>query len=296
MNLAEDLEVLRTSAGAARVPRDVVRVVGPEATGYLQGQLSQDVEALPAGASAWSFVLQPQGKVDVWMRVTRLDADTFLLDTDPGWSGRLAERLNRFKLRTKVEIEPLAWSMVSVRGPDASEPVAGVEGVVVAVAPRGDVPGGWDLLGQDPEMPAGSRECDPVAFEVLRIQAGIPRMGHEVDETTIPAETGVVAESASFTKGCYTGQELVARVNSRGGRAPRRVVLLTGVASDAPEIGTALVHDGADVGRVTSAVSDGVGETVALGLLARAVDTPCDLSAGGAIFHAVDVVEVGSGA
>jgi folate-binding Fe-S cluster repair protein YgfZ len=81
VSLAEDLTLLRGSVGGAVLPRSVVRVTGAEAVGYLQGQLSQDVAALPVGASSRSFVLQPQGKVDVWMRVTRTADAELLLDT-----------------------------------------------------------------------------------------------------------------------------------------------------------------------------------------------------------------------
>jgi folate-binding protein YgfZ len=199
------------------------------------------------------------------------------------------ERLNRFKLRTKAEIETLAWSMVAVRGDALDEPVAPSGGVVLAVAARGDAPAGWDLLGPEASIPAGVRECDPESFETLRILAGIPRMGHEIDETTTPAETGMVAESASFTKGCYTGQELVARVDSRGGRAPRRVVRLVAAVGSAPSTGSSLVREGVDVGRLTSVASDGGGGVVALGLLARAVETPCDLSVGTLTLHGLEV-------
>jgi tRNA-modifying protein YgfZ len=273
VSLADDLTLLRQSVGGAVLRRDVVRVSGAEAVGYLQGQLSQDVAALPVGASSPSFVLQPQGKVDVWMRVTRTADAEFLLDTEPGWGERLVERLARFKLRTAVELELLDWSMVSLRGPDA---VAPADGVVV------EAPGGFDLLGPAPEVPEGVASVDPTAIEVLRIEARIPAMGAEIDETTIPAETGVVDASVSFTKGCYTGQELVARVDSRGGRAPRRIVGLRLATAQVPR-GTGLALDGNDVGRITSVADDGRGGAVALGLLARAVDTPItvELAGGG---------------
>ena len=87
---------------AVRVARDVVRVSGPDAVTYLQGQLSQDVVALQVGACAWTFVLQPQGKVDAWFRITRLADDSFLCDVDAGFGEALVTRLNRFKLRVKV--------------------------------------------------------------------------------------------------------------------------------------------------------------------------------------------------
>ncbi|MBV9410038.1 MAG: hypothetical protein JO148_00465, partial [Acidimicrobiia bacterium] len=118
-DLTEDYWALRKDAGAAWLPRDFVRVAGPDAVSFLQGQLSQDVEPLGAGASTLSFLLQPQGKVDALLRVTREADDAFVLDTDAGWGERTIERLNRFKLRIKCEVQQLSWRCFAVRGPRA---------------------------------------------------------------------------------------------------------------------------------------------------------------------------------
>ena len=101
--------------------RDVVVVSGPDAIGYLQGQVSQDVEALAVGASAWSLVLQPQGRIDAWARISRVADDAAVLDVDAGFGPALVARLARFKLRVKADIEPLPWRCVAVRGPAAGE-------------------------------------------------------------------------------------------------------------------------------------------------------------------------------
>jgi tRNA-modifying protein YgfZ len=240
--------------------RDVVRVAGPDAETFLQGQLSQEVAALAQGSSAYSFVLQPQGKVDVFLRITRLGEDEFVLDTDAGWGERLVARLNRFKLRTKVDIEELAAG-------DAPP---------AAVAP--------------PKWP--SIDDDGRPYELRRLEAGFPKMGAEADESTIPAELGayVIARAVSFTKGCYTGQELVARIDSRGGNVPRHLRLLR-VDAAAPA-GATLHLDGRDVGRITSAAPSGdSGAVVALGFVARSVEVPADLEVrwdgGTAVAHAV---------
>ena len=104
LDLAAGYEALREGVAAVPLSRDVVRVQGPDAVTYLQGQLSQDVAALAVGGTTWSFVLQPQGKVDAWMRVHRLADDTFRLDTDAGAGAAVEARLRRFLLRTKAEI------------------------------------------------------------------------------------------------------------------------------------------------------------------------------------------------
>ena len=109
---------------AAWVPRDVVRVAGPEAESFLQGQLTQDIAAVGAGGSAWSLLLQPQGKVDALLRVARTGDGEFVLDTDGGWGDRVVERLQRFKLRIKADIETLDWKCLAVRGEGVSPSVA----------------------------------------------------------------------------------------------------------------------------------------------------------------------------
>ena len=121
----------------------------PDAEGYLQGQTSQDIAALAPGGSAWALVLQPQGKLDVFVRVSKVALDEFLLDADAGMGAALVARLSRFKLRTKVEIEPLAWRVVAVRGPGASRGPA-TPGTGAAVAARFEWGGlsGYDLLGR----------------------------------------------------------------------------------------------------------------------------------------------------
>ena len=190
-------------------PRDVVEMHGSDAFTYLQSQVSQQLMS----GSAWSFLLQPTGKVDVLVRITRAADDRFVLDTDAGFGDVLVARLNRFKIRVKADIAPLDWRCIAVRG-TAERP----EGSVVA---WGD---GYDLLGPDPQPPAGVPEGD---LHAARVAAAWPAMGSEiVPGETIPAETGVVPVSVSFTKGCYPGQELVERMDSRGATAPRSLRLV----------------------------------------------------------------------
>jgi folate-binding protein YgfZ len=256
---------------ATYVARDVLRVSGPDAISYLQGQISQDVAGLAVGDSAWSFVLQPQGKVDAWFRVTRVAEDTTVFDLDGGWGDTLLRRLERFKLRVKLTIEPLAWRCIAVRGvlPDlATLRAAGAE-LLVPLDWGDEV--GVDLLGPGVELPSGVDPGDEADYERWRIGAGMPRMGAELDERTIPAEAGVVDRSVSFAKGCYTGQELVARIDSRGDRVPTKLRRVLGRA----QVGDELVVDGRAVGTVTSAA-----EGVALAYVRRDVEVPAEASIG----------------
>lgn len=279
-----DYLALRTEAGAVRLPRDFVRVSGPDSLAFLQGQLSQDVN-LPQGGSAWALLLQPQGKMVALLRLARESADSFVLETDAGWGPTVVERLNRFKLRVKCEVEPLDWVCLAVRGPDAHDRAAAHlekgeagPGTMAVVA---DWPGwpGSDLIGPGPEPPSGIRICSLDAYESVRVEAGVPAMGRELDESTIPAEAGVVDMTVSFTKGCYTGQELVARIDSRGGNVPRRLRGLVIGVNLLPPPGAAVRHGDKDVGRVTS-----VGESlerrapVALAYVGRAVEPPAEVT------------------
>ncbi len=257
---------LRTTLGAAPIERDIVRVHGPEAIEFLQGQLSQDVQSLGVGDTARALLLQPTGKVDAWLRATRIADDEVELDVDGGFGDAVRSRLARFKLRTKVELQVSTRSGHAVRGPGAAELVTDAA-----------LPAGWpgvegvDLL--DGPLPSGVVLVDPSALEALRIECGVPAMGAELTEGTIPAEAGqwLVDASVSFTKGCYTGQELVARIDSRGGKVPRPVrgILLEGDPVPPPAVVTV---GGKEVGTVTSSARSAVLGGIALAPLARGVE------------------------
>ncbi|HZN15080.1 MAG TPA: glycine cleavage T C-terminal barrel domain-containing protein [Acidimicrobiales bacterium] len=256
---AADYRRLREDVGAVWLARDAVRVAGPDALTFLDGQLSQDIKALAVGGSADSLLLQPQGKVVALLRVTRVADDDFVLDTDAGAGTAVIERLERFKLRTKATIEPEpAWRVLAVFR----------AGVVTYVA------------GNDVAVPDGVPECSDEAYEVWRIEAGVPVMGRELTEQTIPAEaTGVVERAVSFTKGCYTGQELVARIDSRGGNVPRRLHGVEFHGDEVPAAGASLRDAaGADVGVITSAAwSPRTGHPVALAYVTRKVEPPAEI-------------------
>jgi folate-binding protein YgfZ len=257
---------------ATIVERDFISMRGPDARSFAQGQLSQDIDALAIGASAWSFVLQPQGKVDALVRVTRADEDALVLDVEAGFGDAVLARMTRFKIRTKADIEPLPWRCVALRGAGAASVASEVGGVLVGAGWwNGDE--GVALLGPTPAVPQDASTGSVADFERARIEAGWPAMGTELGPDTIPGEAGVVAVAVSFTKGCYTGQELVARIDSRGGNVPRHLRRLR--ATETITAGVPIVVDGKDVGRVTSASGE-----VALGYVARSVVPPADAFAG----------------
>jgi folate-binding protein YgfZ len=202
--------------------RDTVTVSGADARSFLHSQVAQDVQSLAVGESRWTLVLAPNGRVDVLARVRCVADDRFELDTAAGFGDVLAARLDRFRIRVKAELEQ-----------DRRD--VGADGLC-----------GW--WGGD-DWTAGPD------YEVRRVAAGWPEMGPEiVPGERIPAEIGVVAAVVSFTKGCYPGQELVERMDSRGSQAPRQLRILD-VPSDAKPgdpIRDPAAPEGAPVGELTS--------------------------------------------
>lgn len=265
------------------VDRDVVRAHGADAATFLQGQLSADVAAMTVGDSRWSLLLQPTGKMLAWLRVTREGDDSFLLDVAAGHGVAVLERLQRFKLRVACDLDALdGWRSLVVRGPSATTPTPTPtpDSPARRVATAGASVGveGYDVLGPsaDVALPAGVVD-DAAAVLADRVAHAVPEMGAEIDESVIPAELGtwLVEESVSWTKGCYTGQELVARVDSRGSNTPRRLRRLDTTEAAAP--GDAVRDaDGNEVGTITSTTG-----ATALAFLKRAVEPPAEVTVDG---------------
>ena len=232
------------------IARDIVTVAGPDAARYLQGQLSNDVNSLAEGASCWSFLLEPAGVLGHLVRVARRAEDRFELDTDDGAGDAVVARLRRFLIRTKAELSTGA-GRVSLDG----------HGLI---GWWGEGEHGWtdDALTPDSHATAA------------RLDAGWPGPA-ELNEGRIPAETGVVPVAASFTKGCYTGQELVARIDSRGNNVPHRLRVVELGAPAHP--GDAVLVGGVEQGRLTS-----VAGLRAFAYVHRSVEVPAAAEVGGA--------------
>lgn len=292
-------EALCGAGGTALAERDLVVVQGPDTGRYLQGQLSQDVVTLAPGASTWSLLLQPTGKVDAWVRVHRLDDEDYAVDVDAGWGEAVVARLRRFLLRTKAEVADAERRLVLClrHAPDRVAIGVGPEGVAAAEGALGGVVLGPGVAGIDRILPSGVTAADatadldgpPVPAAALhryRIAHGVPAMGAELTTDTIPAEGGswLIEGSASFTKGCYTGQELVARIDSRGNTVPKpvRLVRLAGDVGGTPPLaaGVAVLVDGQAVGTLTSVAPELGAELPALGLgpVARAVPVGAEVT------------------
>jgi folate-binding protein YgfZ len=276
--------LLRQKVAMVPLERDAIRLTGKDAVSFLQGQCSQDIAVLGVGDSTDALLLEPRGRIDALIRVTRTGEEELIVDTDGGYGGEVIARLERFKLRVKVDISALNWRCVAVRGPAASELPLRRDGSLRVAS---DWPGlsGFDFLGEALRGFDDVPLCESNAWQAARIEAGIPFMGSEIDEKTIPAEAGLVERCVNFNKGCFTGQELVARLDSRGSNVARhlRGIVLAGDSPNQDVIpGTELVSQDKVVGQVTSvAWSPGMNATVGLAYVHRSVAAPLLVLAGG---------------
>jgi folate-binding protein YgfZ len=237
---------------------ELVVVDGPQARSFLDGLLSQDLGGLEATKSMRSFLLAPQGKLRALLWVAG-DGERVNLITDAGIGKLVADDLRHYKIRIKATIsEPL--------------PVTTVVGIVPEGAISAPLGSHERAFSPDPvDLPA----LELGEWERLRIEAGEPVMGVDVDEGTIPQETGLVDEAVSFTKGCFLGQELVARLDSRHGRVNRHLRRVR--FEEMPEIPAPVNDDG---GFITSAavVAEGA---LGLGLLHRRINPGDQIEAAG---------------
>lgn len=240
-------------------PRAFVRITGPDAEDYLQRMLSNDVEALAVDDSCEALLLTPKARVIAPLRVLRRAQDDFLLLTEPELGERVRAELLRMRLAAKAEIVSEQHTSTLVFG---ERPEGGI---------RNEDYGreAWEVLDADLD----GESIDDDELERLRIAAATPRFGREIDDRVLPAEAGLTDRAVSFTKGCYPGQEPIARQHHRGKLNRRlRVLELSGPVE--PEAELELGEK--KVGRVTS-VANG------LALAYVRVEVPDDavLSVGG---------------
>lgn len=273
--------VLRDGCGLVEGCSQLVAVEGPDAESFLQGLLSQDVAGMRPGETRRSFLLSPQGKLRALLWVGRGISDRFELITDRGEV--VAEDLNRFRIRVKTEIRP-PQPVAEAWGRAAAEVMA-KGGVNEAL--RADLGSQIRFFLRPEDGPAliaagAVAVADSEALTAVRVEEGEPEMGRDVDEATIPQETGLEKVAISFGKGCYLGQELVARIHSRG-HVNRRLVRIEVAGQRVPPEGSPLFHQGTAVGRLTSVVASPVtGVPIALVLLRREVtdDAGLEVEAG----------------
>jgi len=247
--------VTRTSQASARRPRAFVRVTGPDAEDYLQRMVSNDVEAVAPGESCEALLLTPKARVIAPLRILRRGPDDFLLLTEPELGERVRDELvrMRFAARCEIELEEHTSTIVFAAG----------EGI-----PNDDY-GSPACEVLDAEL---EPTIDDDELERLRIEAGTPAWGKEIDDRVLPAEAGLTERAVSFTKGCFPGQEPIARLHYRGHTNRRLRVLEVESAQPGDEIRLGEKS----VGRVTSAVP-----SLALGYVRTEVPDDAELEIGG---------------
>ena len=236
------------AAGMARVDlshRPVVRIAGPDRLTWLHSLLSQHLTDLAPGVVTQALVLSPQGHVEHHLQLVD-DGTQVLAHVEPGTADALVDFLRRMQFMLRVEVSDVSeqWAVVADPAPRLVPREEAYDGPVAGV----------------------------MAYEALRVERREPRLGVDTDHRTIPHEVGWLTSAVHLDKGCYRGQETVARVHNLG-RPPRRLVLLhlDGSDSDLPTTGDAVQLDGRDVGRVGTAVRHHELGPVALALVKRQV-------------------------
>jgi folate-binding protein YgfZ len=234
--------------------RSRLRVTGADRVEFLQGQCTNDIRRLGAGESCYAAFLNAKGKMRGEGQVICV-GDTFLLEVNPG----LAPSLEKFIITEDVTIEDVSASMPEwlVVGDEIGE--------VPPKAVTFQHPLGWGVIGD--KSAAGTITAE--ALEVLRVEAAVPKWGVDMDENTIPNEAGLEARAISYDKGCYIGQETIARIKTYG-HVNRRLVQIAMAGENVPVGGDKLLVEGREVGQVTSAVrSSRLGKPLALGYVRR---------------------------
>jgi folate-binding protein YgfZ len=244
--------------------RGVVRVSGPDRLEWLHSLTTQYLTTLAPGVPTIALILSPQGHVEHAMYAVD-DGEAFTAHVEPGTAGALADWLDRMRFMMRVEVADVTDQIAVAWRP--------ANGGKFDLVPRADLPAYAEAAGP----PAGMW-----AHEALRIARGEPRLGLDTDHRTIPNEVGWIPSAVHLDKGCYRGQETVARVHTLG-RPPRRLTLLHLDGSDnrLPARGTPLVLEGREVGFVGSSARHHELGPIALGLVKRAVALDATLTADG---------------
>ncbi|MSO41690.1 MAG: folate-binding protein [Solirubrobacterales bacterium] len=282
--------LLREGSGLVERDRGQITVRGPDAAEYLQGQLTNEIEALAVGEGRYAALLDRKGHLQADLRLLRVGDDELWLDTEPEATAGLLKHLTTYKIGRQVEVTDLSAerSLLSVIGPSAAE-VSGTAGLRPENANRELQVGGSscraiatdlgiDLICTAGELEsvraalleAGAEQAGEEAAEILRVEAGRPRLGREMSEATMPAEAGIVERAVDFSKGCYIGQEPVARLHYRG--KPNRTLRGLKLSSMA-EAGEKLRFGEREVGELaTSCLSPSLGP-IALAVVRREAET-----------------------
>jgi tRNA-modifying protein YgfZ len=258
--------------------RPIVRVSGPDRLPWLHSLTSQHLEALAPGAATEALILSPHGHIEHHLSLLD-DGDATWMHVEPGTAESLIGYLEYMRFWSKVEVEEVSASYALVHTPTSC--TTSPAGLL-----RRETAFGVDIFVSRADLESiVTAPGDPVgiwALEALRIAAGRPRLGFETDHRTLPHEVGWLEAAVHLNKGCYRGQETVARVHNLG-RPPRRLVLLHLDGSDSvlPERGSPVTVEGREIGRVTSSARHYELGPVALGVVKRSTPVDAVLDVGG---------------
>jgi tRNA-modifying protein YgfZ len=288
---------LREECGLVdRSERGKLFVKGSEAAEYLQGQLTNDIEKLEVGKGCYAALLDRKGHMQADMRVLRPAEDEIWIDVEPVALEATRRHLQTYKIGRDVEVEDVTAerTILSLIGPRSAEvagspplpehsceelTVAGITCLGVGTA------GGIDLIAATAETErlvaalreAGAAEVAPEAAEILRVEAGTPRFGFEMDTSTMPAEAGIVERAVDFEKGCYIGQETVARLHYKG--KPNRHLRGLRLSAPAPT-GAAIRLGDREVGVLGGSCVSPAQGTIALAIVRREAEPGSELAVG----------------
>lgn len=267
--------------------REVLRVTGEERASFLHGMVTNDVEGLAVGASNYAAMLTPKGAMVGDLRVLKREAD-LVLDTGPGRGAAVKDFLNKYLISEDAEVHDAPeLAVLAVVGPKADEVVArwpadAVLGRFVSLLSGVDVLVPRARVGELLDAVADVPRLSPATVDVLRVEAGVPAFGVDMTESTIPLEANL-DRAIHLQKGCYIGQEVIARATYRGQMNKKLMGLLLGDAT--PAAGTELRVGERKVGWLTTVVkSEAKGQVAALGYVHRdflAPGTKLDVATGG---------------
>ena len=287
---AREQRALDTTAGFTdRSNRDVVTVTGQDRLTWLHSLTSQKLDQLAPGTSAQALILDPNGHVEQHLTLTD-DGATTWIHTEPGTAAALVKFLDSMRFMLRVEVADVSdqYAVLTVQGPARDRLTAELDAVLLASTTASyeldDLIVRRDLLAStaDELVRRGGTVAGMWAFEALRIAARVPRLGVDTDHKTIPHEVGWIETAVHLNKGCYRGQETVARVHNLG-HPPRRLVFLDldGSVDRLPGHEDPVELDGTQVGFTGSAARHYELGPIGLALIKRTVPADATLLAGG---------------
>ena len=281
----EQRALARAAGLVDRSNRGVIRIAGADRLSWLHSLTTQDLQNLRPGTAAQALVLSPQGHIEHHLTLAD-DGTAVWAHVEPGTAGPLLAFLQSMRFLLRVEPADVTSDFAVLTSMGPARPAAPPDGTVVAMA---------DEFGTDLVVPrdrladivaAGERDGAAVAglaaYEALRIAAHRPRFGLDTDHRTLPHEVGWIETAVHLNKGCYRGQETVARVHNLG-HPPRRLILLhlDGSEDRLPVHGDPVTRDGTTVGFVGSVQRHFELGPIGLGLVKRTVPVDVALRAGG---------------